>query len=156
MRFILITLFFMIGFSTLAQDIKIGEVSNKIVIGDLAGSRSLTFGVKNILEEVLQDAGLDLNPNSNNRLDVEILFFDVQKNAMQVAVFGKNLEIYQLIAKGIYTQDGKKPRVKIVKGTAKSISTSTLIIDQGGKFSQANVSTAMKKLCVELIEKLKL
>ena len=146
----------MIGFSTLAQDIKIGEVSNKIVIGDLAGSRSLTFGVKNILEEVLQDAGLDLNPNSNNRLDVEILFFDVQKNVMQVAVFGKNLEIYQLIAKGIYTQDGKKPRVKIVKGTAKSISTSTLIIDQGGKFSQANVSTAMKKLCVELIEKLKL
>lgn len=156
MRFILVILFFMIGFSTLAQDIKIGEVSNKIVIGDLAGSRSLTFGVKNILEEVLQDAGLDLNPNSNNRLDVEILFFDVQKNVMQVAVFGKNLEIYQLIAKGIYTQDGKKPRVKIVKGTAKSISTSTLIIDQGGKFSQANVSTAMKKLCVELIEKLKL
>ena len=44
----------MIGFSTLAQDIKIGEISNKIVIGDLAGSRSLTFGVKNILEEVFK------------------------------------------------------------------------------------------------------
>ena len=54
MRFILIALFFMIGFSTLAQDIKIGEISNKIVIGDLAGSRSLTFGVKNILEEVFK------------------------------------------------------------------------------------------------------
>lgn len=156
MRLILISLFLVIGNTLLPQDIKIGEVSNRIVIGDLAGNRSLAFGVKNILEEVVQDAGLDLNPSSRNILELELLFFDVQTNAMQVGVFGKNVEIYQLIAKGIYTQDGKKPRTKVVKGTAKSISTSTLIIDRGGSFSQANVSTAIKKLCVDLIEKLKL
>ena len=50
----------------------------------------------------------------------------------------------------------KKERKAVAKGTAKSISTATLVIDQGGKFSQANVSTAIKKLCEDLIRKLKL
>ena len=42
------------------------------------------------------------------------------------------------------------------KGQAKSISTATLLVDEGGKFSQANVSTAIKKLCEQLITKLKI
>ena len=42
------------------------------------------------------------------------------------------------------------------KGQAKSISTATLVIDEGGKFSQANVSTAIKKLCEQLVTKLKI
>ena len=50
----------------------------------------------------------------------------------------------------------KKKKSVIAKGTAKSISTSTLVIDEGGKFSQSNVSTAIKKLCEQLINKLKI
>lgn len=126
------------------------------MVGDLVGNRSITFGIKNVLEEAVQDQGLYLNPDSKNILELELLFFDVQKNSLQMGVYGKNLEIYQLVARGIYYEGDKKPKVQVVKGTAKSISTSTLIIDQGGKFSQANVSTAIKKLCVDLIEKLKL
>jgi peptide chain release factor 1 len=51
---------------------------------------------------------------------------------------------------------GKDVKKAVAKGQATSISASTLIIDKGGKFSQTNVSTALKKVCEQLIEKLKL
>lgn len=146
----------LIGFMAQSQEIQIGKVENKIVIGDLAGNRDLAFGVKSVLEEVIQDAGYDLNPNSKNLLEVELLYFDIQKNNVQLAAFAKNIDVYSIVARGIYTAEGKKPKKTVAKGTAKSISTATLIIDQGGKFSQANVSTAIKKLCEQLINKLKL
>ena len=53
-------------------------------------------------------------------------------------------------------KNGKKKKIVVAKGTAKSISTATLLVDEGGKFSQANVSTAIKKLCEQLIDKLKI
>lgn len=155
MRLLLFLLSLLFSYTLIGQELKIGDVQNNIVLGDLAGNRDLAFGVKNVLEEVVQDYGYDLNPNSNNLLEVELLFFDVQKNNMQLAVYAKNIDVYQIIARGVYT-DGKKKRKAVAKGTAKSISTATLVIDQGGEFSQANVSTAIKKLCEDLIRKLKL
>ena len=155
MRWI-ITLTCLVGFLANSQEINIGKVENKIILGNLAGNRDLAFGVKNILEEVLQDVGYDLNPSSIQELTVDILFFDVQKNNVQLAIYGKQIEVYQIIARGTLYKNGKKKKTVSAKGTAKSISTSTLIIDEGGKFSQANVSTAMKKLCEQLITKLKL
>ena len=156
MRLLLFLLSFLFGLCVTAQEVKIGNVENKIQLGDLVGNRDLAFGVKNVLEEVVQDYGLDLNPNSNLEITVDILFFDVQKNNVQLAAFAKNIDVYQIVARGIYTAEGKKPKKAVAKGTAKSISTATLIIDQGGKFSQANVSSAIKKLCEDLIKKLKL
>ena len=70
----------LVGFLANGQEVNIGKVDNKIVLGDLAGNRDLAFGVKNVLEEVVQDYGYDLNPNSTNEITVDILFFDVQKN----------------------------------------------------------------------------
>ena len=61
-----------------------------------------------------------------------------------------------IAAQATLYRDGKKKKSVTSKGTAKSISTATLVIDKGGKFSQANVSTAIKKLCEQLIEKLKI
>lgn len=156
MRILLFLLSFLFGFSAIGQELQIVNVENSIVIGNLAGNRDLSFGVKSVLEEVIQDYGYDLNPNSHNLLEVELLYFDVKKNNVQLAAYAKNIEIYQIIARGVYTEEGKKPKKAVAKGTAKSISTATLIIDQGGKFSQANVSTAIKKLCEDLIRKLKL
>lgn len=156
MRILLFLLGFLFGFSAIGQELQIVDVKNSIVIGNLAGNRDLSFGVKSVLEEVIQDYGYDLNPNSHNLLEVELLYFDVKKNNVQLAAYAKNIEIYQIIARGVYTEEGKKAKKAVAKGTAKSISTATLIIDQGGKFSQANVSTAIKKLCEDLIRKLKL
>lgn len=156
MKWILIALSCLLGFIAIGQDLNISKVENKIALGDLVGNRDLSFGVKNVLEEVVQDYGYDLNPNSSLQITVELLFFDVQKNNIQLAVYGKNIDVYQIIARATLYKDGKKKKKIVAKGTAKSISTSTLVIDKGGKFSQANVSTAIKKLCEQLIDKLKL
>ena len=156
MKLLLFCLSFLFSFLVTAQEVKIGAIENKIVIGNLAGNRDLTFGVQNVLEEVVQDYGYDLNPNSTNEITVDILFFDVQKNNLQLGVYGKNVDVYMIAAQATLYKDGKKKKSVTAKGTAKSISTATLIIDEGGKFSQANVSTAIKKLCEQLIEKLKI
>ena len=146
----------LIGFLANGQEVNIGKVENKIILGDLAGNRDLTFGVQNVLEEVIQDYGYDLNPNSPLEITVDILFFDVQKNNVQIAAYGKQVDIYMIAAQATLYNNGKKKKTVTAKGTAKSISTSTLVVDEGGQFSQANVSTAIKKLCEQLIEKLKL
>ena len=156
MRLLLFLLSFLFSFCLTAQEIKLGPVENKIQLGDLVGNRDLAFGVKNVMEEVVQDYGLDLNPNSNLEITVDILFFDVQKNNVQLAIYQKNTDLYQIIARATLLKDGKKKKQVVAKGTAKSISTATLVIDEGGKFSQANVSTAIKKLCEQLVQKLKL
>lgn len=156
MKLLLFLLSFLFSFSATAQEIKIGDVTNKIQLGDLAGNRDLAFGVRNVLEEVIQDKGFDLNPNSSLEITVDLLYFDVKKNNVQLAVYSKNTDIYSIIARASLIKEGKKKKQITAKGQAKSISTATLVVDQGGKFSQANVSTAIKKLCEQLIYKLKL
>jgi uncharacterized lipoprotein YajG len=156
MKLLLFLLSFLFSFSLTAQEIKIGSIDNKIILGDLAGNRDLSFGVQNVLEEVVQDAGYDLNPNSSLEITVDILFFDVKKNNVQLAVYSKNTDIYTIIARATLYKNGKKKKQVTAKGQAKSISSATLVVDEGGKFSQTNVSTAIKKLCEQLITKLKL
>jgi uncharacterized lipoprotein YajG len=146
----------LVGFLANGQEVSIGKVENKIVLGDLAGNRNFAFGVKNVLEEVAQDMGYDLNPNSPLEITVDLLFFDIKKTSIQAAVYNKTTDTYSIIARATLYKNGKKKKIATAKGEAKSISTATLIIDEGGKFSQANVSTAIKKLCEDLIDKLKL
>lgn len=146
----------LVGFLANGQEVSIGKVENKIVLGDLAGNRNFAFGVKNVLEEVAQDMGYDLNPNSPLEITVDLLFFDIKKTNIQAAVYNKTTDTYSIIARATLYKDGKKKKIATSKGEAKSISTATLIIDKGGKFSQANVSTAIKKLCEDLIVKLKI
>ena len=156
MRLLLFLLSFLFTNIVIGQDIKIGKVENKIEIGDLAGNRDLAFGVTNVLEEVIQDAGYDLNPNSNLEITVDILFFDVKKSNLQIAVYSKKTDTYMLAAKATLYKDGKKKKKVTATGEAKSISTATLLVDEGGQFSQQNVSTAIKKVVEQLINKLKL
>jgi uncharacterized lipoprotein YajG len=140
--------------SIYAQDISIASVKNNIQLGALANNRDLAFGIKNILEESLQQKGYDINPKSNRSIEVEILYFDVKTNSMQLAIYANTQEITEIIIKGRLLLDGKEIKKVVVKGQATSVSASTLIIDKGGKFSQANVSSALKKVCEQLIEKL--
>ena len=156
MKLLLFLYSFLFCFSVIGQEVKIGNIDNKIILGDLAGNRDLAFGVQNVLEEVVQDAGYDLNPNSSLEITVDILFFDVKKNNVQLAVYSKNTDIYTIIARASLYKNGKKKKQVTAKGQAKSISSATLVVDEGGKFSQANVSTAIKKLCEQLITKLKI
>ena len=156
MRLLLFLLSFLFTNLVIAQEVKIGAVENKIEIGDLAGNRDLAFGVTNVLEEVIQDAGYFLNPNSNLEITVDILFFDVKKSNLQIAVYSKKTDTYMIAARATLYKDGKKKKKVTATGEAKSISTATLLVDEGGKFSQASVSTAIKKVVEELVEKLKI
>ena len=143
-------------FSIYAQDISIASVKNNIQLGALANNRDLVFGIKNILEESVQEKGYEINPNSKKSIEVEILYFDVKTNSMQLAIYANNEEITEIVMQGRLFSDGKEIKKVVAKGQAKSVSASTLIIDKGGKFSQANVSSAIKKVCEQLIEKLKI
>lgn len=157
MKFVLILLLaFSLHFKSSAQDFWIDDIINRTVTGPAVGNRDFAFGVRNILEELIQDRGYDLNPDSNTKLSIEILYFDVKKISAQIGVYGKNLDITEIIFRATLIKDGRHLKPIVAKGQAKSISTSTLIIDQGGKFSQANVSTALKKVCEDVLTKFEL
>lgn len=146
----------LIGSFSYAQGITIGSIKNNIQIGPLAGNRDLAFGIKNILDEVIQEKGYDLVPNSDKILSVEILYFDVKTTSMQLALYNNTEEVTEIVTQAkLYNKD-KEIKSVVVKGQAKSVSASTLIIDTGGKFSQANVSSALKKVCEQIVDKLKL
>lgn len=152
--FTLICLFTSFGMSQ--ETIHILDVKNEIVLGPYAGNRNLAFGVQSILEEIVQDRDYYLSEDSETTLQVTLLYFDVKKTSIQIAVHGKNIDETQIIARGELFVNGKKKKSTVAKGTSKEISTATLIIDDGGGFSQAGVSTALKKVCDQIIKKLKL
>lgn len=158
-RLILSSIVFLVLFAFVGDEektIHIRGVENQIVSGDLAGNRNLEFGVTNILEEALQDQNYYLDPRSDYQLQINILFFGQQQASAQIAVYSRNVNITNVIVEGILYKGDKQVKRKVVKGQAKDISTATLIIDEGGSFSQASVSTALKKACIQLIDKLKL
>lgn len=139
-----------------SQDIWVTDVKNLTISGPAVGNRNLTFGVRNILEEIIQDKDLILNPNSSTKLLIEIVYFDVKKTSMQLGAFGKKTNATEIIIKGVLAVNDVNIKTVIAKGQAKSISTATLIVDKGGKFSQSDVSTAMKKVCEQLLNDLTL
>jgi hypothetical protein len=130
------------------------SVTNKVVIGKLAGNRNLEFGVKNVLEEYLQEKGLNLSPDAENKLKVEIVYLDVLTTKKNISVFHKNEQEVVIRLKGILYKDGIKEKEVIVEESSSEISMSTLIIDEGGKFNQTSLSNALKKGCDKLITKL--
>ena len=122
--------------------------------GDLGNIKLEEDG--NILEEVVQDKDYDLNPNAELKLKVSLLFFDIKKTNLQIAVYSKKTDIYQISARATLYKGKKKKKSVTATGEASEVSTATLLIDEGGQFSQANVSTALKKVVEQLINKLKL
>ena len=140
-------------FSTLvfSQDIKISDVQNSIQYGPLVGNMSITFGVKNILEEVVQDKGYDINPNSKDSLFVEIIYFGNKRTQTTAAIYTIKENIVEIIALAQY----KNKKIK-VKGIGKDIKSSFVILNEEGDFKQSSVSTALKKMCEKIIKKLKL
>ena len=150
MRYITAISSVLFTFLVSAQDIST-HVNNKIVYGDLAGNRDLSFGVKNILDELVQDAGYDLYDDSEHVLVVDILYFDVVRKSSTVGFATRTNNQVELIAEARYS--GKKVRVK---AKADNIITSTIVLNNGGTFNQQSVSVALKKLCEQVIKKIKL
>jgi hypothetical protein len=138
-----------------AEDhIWVESVTNEVKIGKLAGNRKLEFGVKNILEEYLQERGLDLSMDATQRLKVSIIYLDVLTTKKNISIFHSGEEEVVIRLRGTLYKDGKKDKEVIVEESSSEISMSTLIIDEGGKFNQTSLSNALKKGSDKLITKL--
>jgi hypothetical protein len=138
-----------------AEDhIWVESVTNEVKIGKLAGNRNLAFGVKNTLEEFLQEKGYDLTPSAPYKLQVQIVYLDVLTTKKNISVFHKNEEEVVIRLKGILYKDGKKEKELMVEESSSEISMSTLIVDEGGQFNQTSLSNALKKSADKLITKL--
>ena len=136
------------------EHIYVEKVTNKIVVGKLAGNRNLEFGVKNVLEEFLQDKGYNISSDATNKLRVEIIYLDVLTTKKNISVFHKGEEEVIIRLKGILYKDGIKEKEIIVEESSSEVSMSTLLVDEGGKFNQTSLSNALKKGCDKLVTKL--
>ena len=130
------------------------SVTNEVKIGKLAGNRNLAFGVKNILEEFLQEKGYDLSESSPYKLKVQIVYLDVLTTKKNISVFHSGEEQVVIRLKGTLTKDGKKEKELVVEESSSEVSMSTLIVDEGGSFNQTSLSNALKKASEKLINNL--
>jgi len=157
MKLFLTTILIFLSSLLKAQPVSVyvGNVTNKVKIGSLTGNKNLAFGVKNIVEEAILDKGYDLNNNSSAfKLDLEIIYFDIQQTSTGISVFHKTENETIIRIKGILYNGDKKPKEYIAIGKSSEISTSTMIIDEGGGFNQASARSALKKTIINLIENL--
>ena len=155
MRLFLTTILISLYTIVSAQNIFIGNVTNKVQIGPLTGNKNLAFGIKNIAEEAILDKGYELTKDSSAlRLNLEIVYFDIQQTATGVSVFHKTENETIIRIKGILYTNDKKPKEYVATGKSSEISTSTVIIDEGGGFNQASARSALKKTIITLIDKL--
>ena len=136
------------------EDLSIGAITNKVQMGNLAGNRKLEFGVKNILEEVIQERGISLDPASKNMLKVDIVYLDVLKTQASFSIVHNNKESVVIRLQGFLYKDGKLAKKFLVEESADEISMSTLLVDEGGKFNNQNLSSALKKACSSLVTKI--
>jgi hypothetical protein len=136
------------------EPITVAPVENRVQIGALAGNRNLAFGVKNILEEYLVVKEYDLADGSDKVLKVEILYLDVYKKEANLSIFHGATESVIVRLRGTLYHKGKVISKAIVEEKADEVSMSTLLVDEGGNFNQQNLSSAIKKACNSLINKL--
>ena len=136
------------------EHISVQNVTNLVKAGKLAGNRNLEFGVKNVLEEYLQEKGYDLTPDAPFTLDVDIIYLDQLTTKKGVSVFSKTDNAVIIKLKGTLYKEGLKQKEVEVEESSSEISMATLVVDQGGKFNQSSLSSALKKGCDKLITKL--
>lgn len=154
MSFIMTSMICLLPHNEKIQNIYVDSITNRIQIGSLAGNRNLEFGVRNIVEEFLQDKDYDIDPASPNKLKIEIIFLDVLTTKKNISVIHSNSEEVVIRMRANLYVNGKKGKDIIVEESSSEISMSTLVIDQGGKFNQQSLSNAIKKSCESIVNEL--
>ena len=134
--------------------IKVGEVTNEIRMGQFAGNRNLSLGVKNILEELLLDSDYDLSDQASTQVNVRLVFFDVKNIGKSIGVYHNQVSATEIIAIGELVVDGKVKKKTTQKGVSKEISNSTLVVASDGTFNQQTASIAIKKVLEAIVKDL--
>ena len=148
----------LLGISVQAQTkASLGTVVNNIKTGPLTGNKNLAFGVKNVIQEALQDKGFSLVDrfDADYVVDVEISFFDVEQTKQGVSVFHEDKNEVVIRMRGILSDGfGKVLKTITTEDRSSEISTSTLLINEGGQFNSTVQRNAVKKACVSVVSKL--
>lgn len=155
LSFVLLSSF---SFSSNPTKVCVNSVVNNIKVGPLTGNKNLAFGVKNVLQEALQDKELSLTTDrfeADLVLDVEIIFFDVEQTKKGVSVFHQDVNEVVVRMKGTLTNaEGKTVKTISTEDRSSEISTSTLLISETGQFNSTVQRNAVKKACVSVVSKL--
>ena len=133
------------------KEIKIGEITNEIKLGPFAGKRNMAVGVKNILEEYLQDMDYELNPESPLEIRIRLVFFDVKNIGKSIGVYHNDVSLTEIIAIGELVRDGKVIKRTVQKGQSREVSVSTLVVADDGTFNQQTASIALKKVLEAIV-----
>ena len=134
--------------------ISIGKITNEIRVGPFAGNPAMAYGVRNILEELLMDLDYDLTDDSETKINVRLVFFDITNIGKSIGVYHNKVSQTQIIAIGELQIGNKVKKRTTKKGVSKEISTSTLVVASDGQFNQQTASNALKKVLVEIVEDL--
>lgn len=152
--FCICTFLIFVSDSSEQKQIKIGEVTNEIRLGPFAGKRNMAVGVKNILEELLQNADYELTPTAEDEITIRLVFFDVKNIGKNIGIYHKDESITEIIAIGELKRNGKVIKKTTQKGQSSEISTTTLIVAEDGSFNQQTASIALKKVCENIVKDL--
>lgn len=139
------------------KHVYISTVNNLIKVGPLTNNQNLSLGVKNVLEEALQDKGYSLVSNAwdaDMTLDVDIIYFNVEKIKTNISVFHKDENTVIIRMRGTVTKEGKILKEQIVEDGSNEIVASTGIVAVDGKFNSTVSRNAIKKTCVLVVSKL--
>lgn len=133
-------------------------VINNIKVGPMTGNKNLSFGVRNIVEEIISDNDslvlIGAQEKAEYTIKIELIFFDIVNTATGISVFHKEKNTTIIRMKGTLYKNGKKIKQSLAEGTSDEISTSTMIVDEGGGFNQQTASSALKKTTISLLDKL--
>ena len=158
---LLFVLFFVIYLNSNAQTnpkIYVDTVINNIRVGELSENKNLAFGVKNMVQEIINEKDTFILVGSKDMSDysikIELIFFDIVNTNSGFSVFHEDKSTTVIRMKGILYKGNKKVKQEFSEGKSTEISTSTIIIDEGGKFNQESASSAIKKTIITLINKL--
>lgn len=152
--FCICTILMFVSDASEPKQIKIGEITNEIRLGPFAGKRNMAVGVKNILEELLQNAEYELTPTAEEEITIRLVFFDVKNIGQNIGIYHKDESITEIIAIGELRKNGKVIRKSTQKGQSSEISTTTLIVAEDGSFNQQTASIALKKVCESIVKDL--
>ena len=144
-----------LGFSQ--TKVFVNTVKNSVKMGPMTGNQNLSFGIKNVIQEVLQDKGYTLVSKEEADLfvEVDIVYMDKQITSTNVSIFHKdeNTVVIRMLGK-VLNKDGKVIKKELVTDESSEISTSTLLISENGEFNSTVMRNALKKTCVQVVNKL--
>ena len=136
---------------------RIDTVINSVRIGSLVGNKNLAFGVKNVAEEALMDLELSVTPNkkdATHNISIEVIYFDIEQVKTNLSFVHKDANITVIRLRGKMELGGKIIKNIIVEEKSSEIALSSFVVSEGGGFNQQSASNALKKACVNLIQKM--